>query len=287
MSEDTQTASARDFYPTAYERSVLNNARKWFAEFFPAGMTPVPAAAQDKTSPLLVDEDDPRLLLICMTPRSGSSALSAALASTGQMGQGGERLSRNILSGIVAEHRPANLRDLLERVIVLGRTPDGLSQIKCDLLQVLPFLLDPACFRLLRNARLVYLSREDVLGQAISRYRGFKAGVWHSKTEAGYSGVDAPYDFAAISAQVNFIVNMMQGYERAFALLAMQPLRISYEQLTSDPGTVLARIAALMGVILPPGMTLEDGGYRQVSDDNNDNLRQRYLEDCRKRLGFA
>lgn len=292
--DEAAAATPRDFYPTPYERSVLNNAQKWFAGIFPKEPESTrrksarKAAAPPAIPPSAVDETDPRLLLICMTPRSGSSALAAVLARSGQLGQGGERLNRNgALAAIAAEHKPATMRALLDHVILQGRTANGQSQIKCDLQQVLPFLLDPACFRLLRNARLVYLTREDVLAQAISRYRGFAAGIWHSNTEAGRSGAEAAYDFAGISSQVAFITNMMQGYERTFAMLAMQPLRITYEALVADPGTVLARIAALTGVNLPPGLTLQDSGFHPVSDDNNDSLRQQYLDDCHRRLGLA
>lgn len=235
-----------------------------------------------------MDEDDPRLLLLCMTPRSGSTALSAALAASKRLGRGGERLNRNnALGSLIAAHRPGNLRQLLEIVILQGRTANGVSQIKCDLPQILTFLLDPACFRLLRNARMVYLTREDVLGQAISRFRGFQAGVWHSNTEVGRSGAEATYDFNGITDQMNVILNMMQAYERTFATLALRPLRISYEQLKVDAAEVLRRIAALMQVDLPDGLTLDDGGYRPVSDGNNKALREQYLADSHRLLGFS
>lgn len=276
-----------DTYPGPYERNIIRIAQEWFSAAL--AKAALEGAGERPSDPVQVDEDNPQLLLLCMTPRSGSTALSAALSASNALGRGGERLNRNnsTLNNLIAERNPCSLRELLDQVIVSGRTPNGLSQIKCDLPQILPFLLDRDCFRLLRNARFVYLTREDILGQAISRYRGFQAGVWHSNTEAGRSGAVAPYDYDGINKQVKFILEMMSAYERAFAVLALRPLRITFEQLSADPGEVLKRVAALMNTELPPGLSLEDGGYRRVSDSNNDDLRMKYLADSQELLGFA
>ena len=270
---------------TRYEQNAMARFRDWFAA---AQAAPDPAGAA-RPAPA-VDEANPRLLLLCMTPRSGSTALSAALAASRRLGLGGERLNRNtrFMTDIIAAERPETPRALLERVIAGARTPNGVAQIKCDLPQVLPFLLDPACFAILRNAALVYLTREDVLAQAISRYRGFQAGVWHAgkegagkEAEPAGKAAEAPYDFHGISDQLAFIANMMQGYERLFGALGLKPLRITYEGMTADTPGTLARIAALLGESLPPDLDLAAGGFAPVSGRNNSDLRDRFLTDAR------
>lgn len=283
---------------TRYEQNAMARFRDWFAA---AQAAPDPAGAA-RPAPA-VDEANPRLLLLCMTPRSGSTALSAALAASRRLGLGGERLNRNtrFMTDIIAAERPETPRALLERVIAGARTPNGVAQIKCDLPQVLPFLLDPACFAILRNAALVYLTREDVLAQAISRYRGIQTGVWHAAakgqaadpgTDPGTDrgpdrGADVPFDHAAIAGQIDRIAGMMACYERLFARLGLQPLRITYEQIAADPGAVLGRIAALAGVdpaLAGQAASLDDGGFRRVSGRNNDELRDRFLAENRRHL---
>jgi LPS sulfotransferase NodH len=275
------------------ERGQLAESMAWFrARLVPGG----------RFRSRLKPDEDPRLLLICMTPRSGSTALSGLMLATGALGRGGERLNRHsgFLSRVIAATPPRSLRHLLEMVIRSSRSANGVAQIKADLPQLLPFLADPACFDLLRRAGIVYLTRENVLAQAISRYRGIQTGVWHAAakgqadpaadpgTDRGPDrGTDVPFDHAAIAGQIDRIAGMMACYERLFARLGLQPLRITYEQIAADPGAVLGRIAALAGVdpaLAGQAASLDDGGFRRVSGRNNDELRDRFLAENRRHL---
>lgn len=226
-----------------------------------------------------------KLLILCMTPRSGSTALSAALSDSKLLGRGGERLSNGALKKFSAARPPTSLADLLHTVIEDSRTQNGVMQIKCDLPQLLPFLLDAECLPIIQQAQMVYLTREDILGQAISRYRGIQTGLWHSTQTAAPTGsLEVPYDFAAIKGQIDRLVQMMAAYERLFAGLNLQPIRITYEQVTQDSQAVMARIAAAMAITLPAGASLENGGHTKVATRNNDQLRARYIADCQAML---
>jgi LPS sulfotransferase NodH len=225
-----------------------------------------------------------------MTPRSGSTALSAALASTRRLGRGGERLNHKNkdLNEIAATTRPRTRRELLERVIEASRTRNGVAQIKCDLPQVLPFLLDADCFRILRQAHVVYLTRRDLLGQAISRYRSSAVGVSHARTDRTATDAQAPYDFGAIHMDLDRLARMMAAYEKVFAMLDIRPLRITYEEIVAEPGRVVRDIARLVDIRISPAKipSLEAGGYRKVSGRNNDDLRARFLAEAQARLGL-
>lgn len=271
----------------------LEEAEAWFARVLrPGPYRPRPAG-------------DPRLLIMCMTPRSGSTALSGLLLATRMLGRGGERLNRTnaFLRRVVEQTPPRSRRHLLDMVMNSSRTENGVGQIKVDLPQILPFLLDPDCTDLLLSAHFIYLTRGDILGQAISRYRGIKTGIWHAARASATPGVhhapkpgeardgdrstEAPYDHAAIYAQIERITQMMASYERIFALFGIRPLRISYEEVTADPAAVLARIAALVGVDPGPAgktLSLDEGGFTRVSGRNNDELRSRFLAESRALL---
>ena len=286
-------------YPffTPVEAQMLARANQWFAEHLwstvPAPGTalaapPVPVAAP---TPYAVG----KLLILCMTPRSGSTALSQALSASRLMGLGGERLGPGPLKKHIATKAPGSMLQVLAAVIDGSRTKSGVAQIKCDLPQLLPFLVDPDCLTLLTQAQFVYLTREDLLGQAISRYRGAVTGHWHSllgkPDQAGEAGPgkpdnshDVPYDFAAIKGQIDQLTKMMAAYERVFAAFGLSPLRITYEQVTADSYAVMARMAATLGVSLPADVSLADGGHVRTATANNDDLRARYIADCRAAL---
>lgn len=269
------TEAANPRYPTRFERAILAKADVWLKGI----LAPDDGAPPDLSPPV----NEPRLILLCMTPRSGSTALSAALASTGRLGLGGERLNHKnkTLNQIATETRPRTKRELLERVIEASRTRNGVAQIKCDLPQVLPFLLDPACHAILARAHYVYLTRGDILGQAISRHRSNAAGVAHTRGKAETARA-APYSFAAISGHLDHLTRMMAAYEKVFALLGIHPMRLTYEQITAEPGVAVRDIARLVGVGIKPASIsgLDAGGYKKVSGSNNDTLREQFLAEA-------
>lgn len=272
-----EAALRQRIYPTKFEQAILQKADAWWKEVLPAGpgrrgADPVEPAA------------DPRLILLCMTPRSGSTALSAAMASTRRLGLGGdERLNQKnkVLNQILRETMPRSRRETLERVIEASRTRNGVAQIKCDLPQILPFLLDRNCFEILRQAHVVYLTRGDLLGQAISRYRSSSTGVAHVRGAQAMAQLEVPYDFAGIAGHLERLARMMASYERTFALLGIRPLRITYEQIVADPGRIVHEIAKKVGVDIRPDRIagLDAGGHKKVSGANNANLRQQFLLD--------
>lgn len=267
---------------TPFEGQILEKANAWFGQnLWPETGTSATPPTPDPAEPAPVG----KLLILCMTPRSGSTALSAALSDSKLMGRSGERLGNGPLKKIIEAQRPASLVALLRAVIEDSRTRNGVAQIKCDLPQLLPFLLDAACLPIIQQAQMVYLTREDILGQAISRYRGFQTGLWHSTQAAAATGsLEVAYDFAAIKGQIDRLVQMMAAYERLFAALNLQPIRISYEQVTQNSQMVMARIADAMQITLPEGASLENGGHTKVATRNNDQLRARYLAECQALL---
>ena len=283
--KDPAATNAR--YPTRFERSILTKADVWLDEILTARDPNAPKMVPPKAE--AATEADPRLILLCMTPRSGSTALSAALASTGQLGLGGERLNRKnqMLNEIAMTTLPRTKRDLLDRVIEASRTPNGVAQIKCDLPQLLPFLLDPDCYALLRKAHFVYLTRGDLLGQAISRHRSNSVGVAHTRVVDRTAGQflnkgQAKYSFTAISSHLEHLTRMMAAYEKVFAMLGIRPMRLSYEQITAHPRRIVRDIAQLVGVAIKAAAIsgLDAGGYKKVSGSNNDTLREQFLAEA-------
>jgi LPS sulfotransferase NodH len=228
--------------------------------------------------------------VILMTPRSGSTVLSAALAKTGVLGRPGERFNR--ASGYVQElARKTGARDLaglIDQVVNTSLTPNGVSGIKGGLHQVLPYMMTRHWRDQNADTLYLYLTREDVLRQAVSRYKGMETKIWHFRGEETRESrkelLEVPYDFDAIQKQVHYIVEMMCDYEMYFARLGILPYRLTYEQVTSQMPEIVAEIARRLDVTLDREITLEEAGMEKLADENSEALIEQFKCDIRRRL---
>lgn len=189
-----------------------------------------------------------RAYFVCATPRSGSGLLCRALARTG-------------LAGAPAEY--FNLRKLLARRWGIGSALDsympalrarrtgenGVFGMKVhwehleggDLGVLERWFPEPA---------YVFLRREDVTRQAVSLWNAVYTGVWASATAPP---LRAPYSFSAIHWQRARILTGMAGWEHAFTQAGVEPLRVSYEELTESFERTVARVFAhVTGASLSP-----------------------------------
>jgi LPS sulfotransferase NodH len=256
---------------TPYERNLFGRMMEpWLTEKLSTEIQP------DET--LLRDES--QLIIICMTPRSGSSALSAALNESKTLGKGGERLNSKeggALQQAMERNNPKSFAGLLDAVISEARSANGVSQIKCDLPQILPFLMNRDSFERMRHAKFVYLTREDVMDQAISRYKGFQTGYWHSTQGSAPQKGEIPFDFDGIRQQVVNITNMMAAYERIFAFFGIVPYRITYEQVVTQCGDVIRNIAGLVDVEIEADISIDSGGHTKIADERSARIKERFL----------
>jgi trehalose 2-sulfotransferase len=190
------------------------------------------------------------MLWVAMTPRSGSTWLTRLLIQTRALGRPWEHLAPD---ASLFERLPAqDWRGYLDAIGRGSATDNGVAGVKANLFQVVPLLSrglldDPS-----RRNVWVYLTREDLVAQAISLHRAFATGEWQpgaARTLEGPAGAAAPvYDAARITAYVSWLVRMMGAWERVFAALGAQPLRLTYEGLEADPRGTVAAIARHLGV---------------------------------------
>jgi LPS sulfotransferase NodH len=256
---------------TPYERNLFGRMTEpWLTEKLTAEIQPGETLLRDES----------QLIIICMTPRSGSSALSAALNESKTLGKGGERLNSKeggALEQAMERNNPKSIAGLLDAVISEARSPNGVSQIKCDLPQILPFLMNRDSFERMRHAKFVYLTREDVMDQAISRYKGFQTGYWHSTQGDAPQKGEIPFDFDGIRQQVVNITNMMAAYERIFAFFGINPYRITYEQVVTQCGEVIRNIAKLVDVEVEGDISIDSGGHTKIADERSARIKERFL----------
>jgi len=225
------------------------------------------------------------MMAICMTPRSGSSHLGALLRENG-FGQSREyfRVAGDAMKKFVAKNDIQDYDGYVRRVIQ-ANTREGIFAVKLGWLQFVPIYYFGYFDAYFRSAKLIYLTRGDLLGQAISRYLGSETGYFHTplnKAEAHTLQQDVPMDFDKITEHLDYLVNVQAAWEQFFSTEGLTPLRVRYEELSADPAAVLGKIADYVGRPLQGDTKLETE-FKKVRNERNERLREAYVAESRRR----
>jgi LPS sulfotransferase NodH len=199
---------------------------------------------------------------ICTQPRSGSNLLCQYLASTARLGH-------------PLEYDQPRLQ--IDAILTIGATPNGVYAVKLFASQFDAISRTLRWTDLLPNLHFVYLTRMDLLGQAISLARSLQSQQYRSTQQAQGT---ARYDAELIRAQLLTIIRERAQWEAYFARTGTEPLRIVYERFLQDPAKHVARVAALMG--LEDAVAIDERKIDLVMqrDALSDEWRRRFHRDC-------
>ncbi len=220
--------------------------------------------------------------IICATPRSGTTLLCDLLADTGVAGRPDSFFRRQSIPwwtdylNVPMTDWDSELdfdRAYLAAVLKEGAGgtdggPDGetgvfgmrlMRESAGDLLARLDAFYpglpsDGARFEAAFGPPLyVHLTREDKVAQAVSRLKAEQSGLWHVNADGSererLKPAEAPaYDADALAGQVAAYEEQDAAWASWFAREGIEPLRITYEALSSDPQAVLARILSALGL---------------------------------------
>lgn len=214
--------------------------------------------------------------VLAMIPRTGSTALSSLLGATGVLGAPDEFFNPRGPLQMFLDLYPAG--DMTEYVHTLRRelsSPNGVFAVKTAFNDLAPSLEGGVVSQLLGDTRFVYLTREDLIGQAISSYRAEESRIWHrEQSGALYRPFDEikpdpPFDEQRILRRLDEFVRMQQLWERSFALHGIEPLRVTYEEVVADATEVVSRIAFHVGVEWSGTVSLDSAVTSKLADERS------------------
>lgn len=192
---------------------------------------------------------------ICMTPRSGSTFLAKVMSKAGVFGHPQEYLHRHEPSALPAHAQRYGVNSWTSYLAALAahtRTDNGIFGLKADPNMLLPLLIDGTFDRTLARGKFIYVTRTDLVMQAISLTKAQHTGSWTAQV----TPLAAPqFSFAAIYGNVLRLTEMMGRWETFFAYNGIAPLRLTYERIDTEIDTVLADIAGYLGVARPKSTT--------------------------------
>ena len=199
-----------------------------------------------------------RSVVICCLPRTGSSLLGHVLYSTGAAGWPGEWLWSEDVDRNWKAWGVSSWREYVDRVLAAGTGPNGVFCTK-----LMWGYLQDALFELRRLSRMydeddlavlraffpepsfVWIRREDVVAQAVSWAKAAQTGQW-----ASFQPVQAEpaFDFELIDGLYHLARVHEGAWARWFAAHGVDPLRVVYEELATDPAGVVEDLLGRLGL---------------------------------------
>jgi trehalose 2-sulfotransferase len=238
-------------------------------------------------------------LLVCATPRSGSTLLCALLEGTGVAGRPQEFFECLARSGLPRQPREyfEGVDDavLLDRLaptdpgapdpgdpipaaLEQGTTPNGVFAAKLmwtHLLDLAERLGRPPDAALLDDRfarpRYVHVTRADKVAQAVSLWRAVQTRAWRAG-EVSEEG-EAVYHGGAIGHLAAQLAEQDDAWRAWFADQGIEPLTIAYEELAADHAGATAAVLDHLGV---GPAAIPDPPLRRQGDDRSARWAERY-----------
>ncbi|CAN7178259.1 Stf0 family sulfotransferase [Rhizobium sp. LjRoot254] len=212
--------------------------------------------------------------IICATPRSGSTLLCDLLTGTGRAGKPASYYRQQSIPywaehlAVPLPHKPGKLefeRAYLSAVIREGNGEseifglrlmwEGGRELAADLAILYPELESDQCrfAKAFGQVSFLHLSREDKVAQAVSRLKAEQSGLWHmaadgSERERTAAHRAPVYDAERIAAFVDEAETHDAAWRHWFVEQGIEPLHLTYEGLTADPGRALAAVLHHLGL---------------------------------------
>ena len=208
----------------------------------------------------------PRSIILCTTPRSGSTLLCTLLRRVEGAGnpeswfRTEDRADFGAGWGLPPDPDFASYLAAATRAgqgaggtFALRMMANNLPELITDLAGLYGPDDDPVLLaRAFGPPAYIRLIRQDRVAQAVSRYRAEASGLWHRHADgrplemSGDAPRAAPYDRGAIARYRDEIDALNTQWDEWFGQHGLTPLQVTYEALSADPaGTVRGLLAAL------------------------------------------
>ncbi len=189
--------------------------------------------------------------LICSTPRVGSNLLSSLMNATGRVGHPREYFCPLQIAQYGPEHcgldRVTNGAEFHRYLDAMARAfgTDGTFGIKAHLHQLRRALELGYNFDERRPERFIYLTRADIIGQALSHSRAQQTGAW----TANHRERGTPrFEPKVVRETIRLLNTENAAWEALFRAYDIEPLRMTYEGLVGDLAGELGRVLEFLGV---------------------------------------
>jgi LPS sulfotransferase NodH len=247
--------------------------------------------------------------MICTAPRSGSTLLCSLLAATKMAGNPDSHFHSLSLDDWMNDYslhhsdyasKEEALQDIFKAALKRGKGETDVFGLRMQrssfdhfmeqLTLLLPGLMSDAkrIEKAFGPTLYVHLSRQDRLGQAISRVRAEQSGLWHRNADGSELERLAPpqqerYDAITIKSHMVTHAALDEAWEQWFEREAIEPIRISYEALAKEPKQALAKILSALHLDPTPAQTVEIP-TKKLADTLSSKWRNRFENETKTKI---
>lgn len=224
------------------------------------------------------------LYLICTTPRSGSNLLCSLLSQSGMMGRPGEYLNPTSISNLSNKHglfspgQPVLLDEYLNFLMQKFSSKNNVFGLKVLSNQFEPLINLPPLKAYTQRCKLIWLSRRDVIAQAISMYIASETDAWKSIHENSEKRATVEYDEAKLARSTDLLTTYNLGWMQFFAINQVEYLSVTYEDLVAAPNDVCHQVCNFCGVYPDHTFSIEDSPLKKQGDDLNERFAEMFRQ---------
>jgi LPS sulfotransferase NodH len=194
--------------------------------------------------------------------------------------------SRNDLIGPESNLDVAAYLDHITRTHTSSNGVFGMKLLFSQLQWAMEF--ECAC-SLLAGSRYIWLTRRDVVAQAVSSYLARQLHAWSSAAEGrradqGVMRDEIAYDEDTIRARIADLGQANTGWLEFFSVNGFDVLPVAYEDLVADPDSVCRAICEYCGVSIDSKFALESTRFKKQGDEVNQTFRTRFARESRLAL---
>lgn len=224
---------------------------------------------------------DGPLVLLAFVNRSGSNLLASHMRTVPRLAGFHEQLNWTTVLNTSERQGISNFPDYIQHATTLAQKPDKIYGFKASwdqMLMLLRFGID----RMYTGVNVVHITREDIVGQAISLLIASQTEQWTSKQTAR-EDVTPKYDETRITNIINDCSAAAEKVRLVSQMSGARYLSVTYEQVVENPALVIRQIGRSMGAKLPTWQPKPVPLERQANA-LNDEWRSRYLAAARAAL---
>ena len=218
-----------------------------------------------------------KFLIIASTPRSGSHMLGHALHMTGKFGFPLEYANQPNLSEWKKRLASEDIREVMKRLQERRTSPNGVFGIKIHYSHIRQFKNFATLMELFPDAFFVFLTRRNLLRQAVSLAISSQSGVWISGQQG--TGRVPSYDYAEINDCLRKTIIDNSSWKYTLATSGCNYLEISFEDVRQDMRQSINRIGDFLGVEISEADIPSTPVTAKQGDATNDLWVERFLLD--------